>query len=64
MTPTEIKWMREVLGLTQQQVADRVGSQRHSVSRWETGDSRPRGAYLKLLKELAEKAKRKAKGRK
>jgi len=33
----------------------------HTVARWETGQNEPKGANLKALKELAAKAKSRAK---
>ena len=50
------------MGFTQQAFADIIGCQQHMVSHWERGKHRPRGAYLKALKELAEKARKKRKG--
>jgi DNA-binding transcriptional regulator YiaG len=61
MSPKEILRIREILKLTQQQLADTIGAQRHTVARWETGVNEPRGANLKLLRELAERAKKKRK---
>jgi DNA-binding transcriptional regulator YiaG len=61
MTPRQIIQLRKALGLTQQQLADMIGSQRHTVSRWETGENEPRGANLKALRELQKKAKAKTK---
>jgi DNA-binding transcriptional regulator YiaG len=59
MSPKQILAIRKSLKLTQQQLADRIGAQRHTVARWETGVNEPKGAYLKALNELAIKAKRK-----
>ena len=61
MTPIQIIKLREDLGLTQQQLADMIGAQQHTVSLWETGKNRPRGANLKALTELHKKAKTKKK---
>jgi DNA-binding transcriptional regulator YiaG len=61
MTPKRIIKLRKDLGLTQQQLADMIGAQQHTVSQWETGKNRPRGANLKALQELARKAKAKPK---
>lgn len=60
MSPQQIFRLRNALGLTQQQLADLIGAQRHTVARWEIGQNEPRGANLKTLRELAEKVKRKA----
>ena len=56
MTPREILTLRKTLKMTQQQLADRIGAQRHTVARWELGDNEPRGANLKALRELQERA--------
>ena len=58
MTPREILALRKALGLTQQELADRIGSQRPTVARWEIGQNEPRGANLKALKELQETIKK------
>jgi DNA-binding transcriptional regulator YiaG len=59
MSPKQVKRIRVTLGLTQQQLADFIGATQVAVARWETGLHKPRGANLKLLKELAEKARAK-----
>ena len=59
MSPNQIRTLRKQLELTQQELADLIAAQRVTVARWETGTSRPTGAYLKLLRELQEKAKTK-----
>jgi DNA-binding transcriptional regulator YiaG len=59
MTPKQIVKLREALGLTQRQFADRIGAQQPTVARWESGRNEPRGANLKALKELEEKLKKK-----
>jgi DNA-binding transcriptional regulator YiaG len=59
MSSNQIRALRKILKLTQKQLADLIGAQRVSVSRWEIGTSRPTGAYLKLLMALKEKAKAK-----
>jgi type I restriction enzyme M protein len=61
MSPSQIRAIRKSLNLTQQQLADRIGAQRHTVARWETGVNKPKGANLKGLKALAMKAKTKKK---
>jgi DNA-binding transcriptional regulator YiaG len=59
MTPSQVKKLRAQLGLTQQALAELISAHRETVARWEIGTSRPTGAYLKLLEQLAEKAKKK-----
>jgi DNA-binding transcriptional regulator YiaG len=60
VSPKQILTIRKSLELTQQQLADRIGAQRHTVARWETGVNEPKGAYLKALNVLAAKVKRKS----
>jgi DNA-binding transcriptional regulator YiaG len=64
MSPKRILAIRKFLRLTQQQLANTIGAQRHTVARWETGVNAPKGAYLKALNELAATAKAKKKTRK
>lgn len=59
MSPRQIKRIRQTLSLTQQAMADLIGCRQHTVARWEGGEMEPRGANLKLLQELAEKARKK-----
>ena len=59
MSPQQIKRIREVLGLTQQALADFIGASQVSVARWETGIHEPQGANLKALRGLEQKTKRK-----
>lgn len=56
MTSKQIKALREALDLTQQKLADTIAATQVTVARWETGISRPTGAYLKALKGLAHTA--------
>ncbi len=58
MTPKDIKRLRERLGMTQEQFAERLGVARETVARWEIGANAPRGLSLKALKELAAKARK------
>ncbi len=48
--------LRRHLGLTQQQLADELGMRQQTVSEWETGAYRPRGASARLLGMIAERA--------
>ena len=63
MTPQQVRKVRKPLGMTQQTLADFIGCRQHTVARWETGVMVPQGANLKALKELAQKAKGKMRGR-
>jgi DNA-binding transcriptional regulator YiaG len=56
VTSKRVKAIRLALGLTQQQLADRIAATQVTVARWETGVSRPTGAYLKALEELKKRA--------
>jgi DNA-binding transcriptional regulator YiaG len=57
MTPKEVVKLRERLGYTQRQLAERIGATQVTVSRWETGAHPPRGANLKALRDLTAKRK-------
>ncbi len=48
--------LRRELGLTQQQLAAELGVRQQTVSEWETGAYRPRGASARLLGIVAERA--------
>ena len=48
--------LRRHLGLTQQQLADRLGVRQQTISEWETGMYQPRGASSTLLSIIAEQA--------
>ena len=59
-----IKWdsnhiqaLRRHLGLTQRELADRLGTRQQTISEWETGAYQPRGASSTLLSIVAEQAK-------
>jgi DNA-binding transcriptional regulator YiaG len=46
--------LRRHLRMTQQQLADELGMRQQTVSEWETGVYRPRGASVRLLSVIAE----------
>nr|DAF26473.1 MAG TPA: Repressor protein CI [Caudoviricetes sp.] len=48
----KIKEMRLAAGLTQQDVADRMGVDRSTVSYWETNTSYPRGEQIPKLADI------------
>ena len=48
--------LRERLGLTQAELAKRLGIRQQTVSEWETGRYRPRGASVTLLRMAEERA--------
>ena len=49
--------LRRYLGLTQSELADRMGTRQQTISEWETGMYKPRGASATLLSMVAEQAK-------
>ena len=51
-----IQALRLHLGLTQQEMAQRLGTRQQTISEWETGMYQPRGASATLLSMVAEKA--------
>ena len=44
------------MGLTQQEMADRLGTRQQTISEWELGQYQPRGASATLLSIIAERA--------
>jgi DNA-binding transcriptional regulator YiaG len=51
-----VRALRERLGDSQQQFAERLGTRQQTVSEWERGASRPRRMAQRLLTMLAEEA--------
>lgn len=51
-----IKALRQHLGLTQQEMANRLGTRQQTISEWEKGMYQPRGASSTLLFIVAEQA--------
>ncbi len=51
-----IRALRRHLGYTQQRLSEELGTRQQTVSEWETGMYRPRGASAKLLSLIAERA--------
>ncbi len=54
MQPDQIRSLRQSLGLTQQQFADRLGVSFVSLNRWENGKSRPSPLAIEKIREIAE----------
>ena len=52
-----IQNLRRHLGLTQRELAERLGTRQQTISEWETGMYKPRGASATLLSIIAEGAK-------
>jgi len=51
-----IRALRRHLGLTQREMADRLGTRQQTISEWEVGLYRPRGASSTLLSIVAEES--------
>jgi len=51
-----IQALRRYLGLTQQELSERLGTRQQTISEWETGMYQPRGTSAKLLSIVAEQA--------
>jgi DNA-binding transcriptional regulator YiaG len=51
-----IRALRNHLGLTQQEMADQLGTRQQTISEWEKGLYRPRGTSSTLLSIVAERA--------
>ena len=49
-----IRSLREHIGLTQQQMAERLGVRQQTISEWENQAYKPRGASVTLLRMVAE----------
>ena len=54
---TRIQALRRHLGLTQRELADRLGTRQQTISEWETDMYRPRGASVTLLSIIAEQVR-------
>jgi len=52
-----IRTLRRHLGLTQRELADRLGTRQQTISEWEKGMYKPRGASSTVLSIVAEQAK-------
>jgi len=53
----QIRTLRRHLGLTQRELADRLGTRQQTISEWEKGMYKPRGTSSTLLSIVAERAK-------
>ncbi len=51
-----VRALRGRLGMTQQELAGELGTRQQTISEWETGMYRPRGASATLLNIVAERA--------
>jgi len=52
-----IQALRHHLGLTQRELAETLGTRQQTISEWETGMYKPRGASATLLSIIAERAR-------
>ena len=52
-----IQALRRHLGLTQGELAAKLGTRQQTISEWETGMYKPRGASATLLSIIAEQAR-------
>lgn len=52
----EIKALRQHLNLTQAKLAEELGTRQQTISEWETGMYKPRGASATLLSIVAERS--------
>ncbi|MCK9357550.1 MAG: helix-turn-helix domain-containing protein [Dehalococcoidia bacterium] len=53
---SRIRALRSHLGLTQVELAERLGIRQQTVSEWETGQYEPRGTSVTLLRLVAERS--------
>jgi DNA-binding transcriptional regulator YiaG len=53
----KIRALRTHLNLTQNEMAEQLGTRQQTISEWEKGMYRPRGASATLLSIVAERAK-------
>jgi len=51
-----IKALRQHMGLTQKEMSEELGTRQQTISEWETGMYKPRGATRTLLNIIAERA--------
>lgn len=49
-----VRELRRHLGLTQEEMSRELGTRQQTISEWETGQYRPRGASARLLSIIAE----------
>ena len=52
----EVRALRQHLGLTQDAMAQELGTRQQTISEWETGMYQPRGLSERLLTLIAERA--------
>ncbi|KPK65467.1 MAG: hypothetical protein AMK73_02880, partial [Planctomycetes bacterium SM23_32] len=52
LTPEEIRSIRKAAGLSQKQLAEKLGVSVNSISNWETGSSYPRASSVEKLRAM------------
>jgi DNA-binding transcriptional regulator YiaG len=52
----QVRALRQHLNLTQARLADQLGTRQQTISEWENGMYRPRGASATLLSIIAERS--------
>jgi DNA-binding transcriptional regulator YiaG len=52
----QVRALRQHLRLSQRELAEEMGTRQQTISEWETGQYRPRGASARLLTLVAERA--------
>ena len=52
----QVRALRQHLELSQRELAEELGTRQQTISEWETGQYRPRGASARLLTLVAERA--------
>jgi DNA-binding transcriptional regulator YiaG len=52
----QVRALRRHLGLSQQGLAEELGTRQQTISEWETGLYQPRGVSVRLLTLVAERA--------
>lgn len=57
MTPSDFAAARHAMGLTQKQLAERLGVSTRAVQYWEAGKRRPPPPVVKLIELWLEKAR-------
>ena len=57
MSASEVKRIRKRLGLTQCQLADRLGVTQAAIAMWETGTRVARGPAVKMLEAMSKEPK-------
>jgi len=53
----QVRTLRRHLGLTQRELANKLGTRQQTISEWEKGMYKPRGTSSTLLSIVAERAK-------